>query len=1167
MNVSRKNKYIKALTRRCNAFISLLLCIALTGSLFCLPAFAVPETGAQSTPKSSGTQLYGADKSELSPVGNSGVTVKDGDDTDYVFVRDLSDISVGYFKSCFRNKASQIKVFRDGAELADTDLLSTDCTVECVSSVDSSVVYETAKAVVFCDVDGDGGFDDDDITAIMNKAVTGTDDLITDGSAYFEAADCTEDGVVDGFDISVADLVLSQSKNCINFEKVNYNEFITKFEHTDKYLYRVGNGNTVKLGSLFGVSKAGDSPVVSANVNIGAYSIDGETSVCGTVNNSNLVSDSTAKCVYTRNASDWTHSTLKFTGEGPVELSISDGDGRVCYLNLEVVNANNATTAVSATSANIVLLNDVPTSSISITNNHILYGNGFKVTDTRNHPSQTEGFVRISSGSADNVMFIGYEASTAVTGGVNNADYAPGIRIKGEASLYNCYVSGARNAILVEAGQNTVYLKNTVLDGGAISGMEVASGTVVLEDCITTESTRGGLKGLAIKVSDINAKLYIKGTFKQYNWLQKSDLPSNYSSAFGSLYSDNTYAYTVNGKTYVNIGVMFLSDATNFSSAQAQAIVHDTTSNNYGYFEKTMFNYTGTGYIPKATEGSPDMLSMPEYEPSEQYYTQPDYSFDFTSKNYIAMTAGDNNYCYYDSTTGKVNLSFDKTDSSSSFDWDTDILSVSKYGQPIDYTVTMNGDDYTGRDISFSESGDYEVVYTYTDGRNFDKDCNAFSHTYTKTVNISVSAVEPDDSTYYASFSYDGAAGNYAAKKVIGTDNKIYVMPDVSSTSSTIGSTTVAGQTVYYPIVNVGPTSSNGNSAYSSGKGYYFAPVFSELHIIDYNQETGATQYEYSKNTTTWPRGKSATSGPNTDYFTCASGEKVYSATSPYARAMNAQYYKYGKNNLGVCYTSEDIEKDNAASQHLVEYHYVSTDGNTYYYYIKYNFTKMTYSSCVTEGTLVTMADGTKKPIEQVNQGDMVMTWSLWNGCYEAQPVTMKWYHGTQNWEVLTLNFSDGTSVRMINQHGFFDADENTYAYIKPGNVDDYIGHRFIKQNADGTNETVTLTDYTLEEENVGCYSLQTAYNESFMVEDMLSMTGEDYDGRFEYFDIGDGMKYDEEKMQADIDRYGLYTYEEFSDYLTPMQFELFNGKYFKVLVGKGVLTYDDILGIIRDNL
>ena len=197
----------------------------------------------------------------------------------------------------------------------------------------------------------------------------------------------------------------------------------------------------------------------------------------------------------------------------------------------------------------------------------------------------------------------------------------------------------------------------------------------------------------------------------------------------------------------------------------------------------------------------------------------------------------------------------------------------------------------------------------------------------------------------------------------------------------------------------------------------------------------------------------------------------------------------------------------------------------------------------------------------------MVMSWSLWNGRYEAQLVTIVFNHGVRQRDVLTLAFSDGTEVRMINEHGFFDADLNTYAYITQDNVQEYMGDRFIKQLPDGSNTEVELTGYAINTETVGSYSLQTAYNDNFMVENMLSITGEDYPGRFEYFEIGDGMQYDAAKMQADIEQYGLYTYEDWADYLSPTEFELFNGQYFKVLVGKGVFTHEDIIGIIENNL
>ena len=64
-------------------------------------------------------------------------------------------------------------------------------------------------------------------------------------------------------------------------------------------------------------------------------------------------------------------------------------------------------------------------------------------------------------------------------------------------------------------------------------------------------------------------------------------------------------------------------------------------------------------------------------------------------------------------------------------------------------------------------------------------------------------------------------------------------------------------------------------------------------------------------------------------------------------------------------------------------------------------------------------------------------------------------------------------------------------------------------------------------------------------------------DGWFDYFEIGEDMKYDEAKKQAEIEKYGLYEYKDFADYVTYEQFIAFNGPYLKVL------TYEKILELI----
>lgn len=52
--------------------------------------------------------------------------------------------------------------------------------------------------------------------------------------------------------------------------------------------------------------------------------------------------------------------------------------------------------------------------------------------------------------------------------------------------------------------------------------------------------------------------------------------------------------------------------------------------------------------------------------------------------------------------------------------------------------------------------------------------------------------------------------------------------------------------------------------------------------------------------------------------------------------------------------------------------------------------------------------------------------------------------------------------------------------------------------------------------------------------------------------------------MEKDIEKYGLYTYEDFKDYVSIEVYEIFPFKYYKVAVGKGLFSFEQILGLIN---
>ena len=107
----------------------------------------------------------------------------------------------------------------------------------------------------------------------------------------------------------------------------------------------------------------------------------------------------------------------------------------------------------------------------------------------------------------------------------------------------------------------------------------------------------------------------------------------------------------------------------------------------------------------------------------------------------------------------------------------------------------------------------------------------------------------------------------------------------------------------------------------------------------------------------------------------------------------------------------------------------------------------------------------------------------------------------------------------------------------------------------------VTLVDVEIETEVTVAYSPVTYGHLCYYVNGMLSMPG-GIDGLFNIFEVDEEtMTYDAEAMAADIEEYGLYTYEELNA-LVPVpeiMFDAVNGQYLKVAVGKGMITLEQI--------
>ena len=221
---------------------------------------------------------------------------------------------------------------------------------------------------------------------------------------------------------------------------------------------------------------------------------------------------------------------------------------------------------------------------------------------------------------------------------------------------------------------------------------------------------------------------------------------------------------------------------------------------------------------------------------------------------------------------------------------------------------------------------------------------------------------------------------------------------------------------------------------------------------------------------------------------------------------------------------------------------------------------------CFAKGTLITLGDGSQKKVEDLLDTDTVLSFNHETGKLEATNIAYIFYSGYQEYEVLTLKFSDNYSIDILFGHGFFDMDLLEYTVITSDNVNECIGHRYYITeyiNSEYVSNSVELLSYTVSYRFTECYSILSAVNLNHFANGLLAVT-DDIDGFFNIFSLDENMMYNQELLTADIEKYGLYEYADWSDYVTYEEFVAFNGPYLKVAVGKGLITEEQLLQLIN---
>ncbi len=210
--------------------------------------------------------------------------------------------------------------------------------------------------------------------------------------------------------------------------------------------------------------------------------------------------------------------------------------------------------------------------------------------------------------------------------------------------------------------------------------------------------------------------------------------------------------------------------------------------------------------------------------------------------------------------------------------------------------------------------------------------------------------------------------------------------------------------------------------------------------------------------------------------------------------------------------------------------------------------------SCILPDSLILMADCSFTPACFIRPGDLILCVNHETGKIETATVLFNFTYEKTLCTIVSLEFED-EKVEISGKHGFFDTTLNKYVYLSKENVSKFVGHSFI--SFDGKEISAKkLTGYSIRQEITKLYCPVTIFHLDYFVGSLLSMPG-GIDGCFNIFDYGKDLKFDREKRQADIKKYGLLSYKEVKEFIPYEIFSALPRKYRKVAIGKGRLTKD----------
>lgn len=222
--------------------------------------------------------------------------------------------------------------------------------------------------------------------------------------------------------------------------------------------------------------------------------------------------------------------------------------------------------------------------------------------------------------------------------------------------------------------------------------------------------------------------------------------------------------------------------------------------------------------------------------------------------------------------------------------------------------------------------------------------------------------------------------------------------------------------------------------------------------------------------------------------------------------------------------------------------------------------------ACLAPGTLITLADGSTKPVENIEAGDELLVWDMVRGAFDHSPILFVEHDEEAEKEVIRLDFSDDTEIEFIFEHGFFDINANKYVYLH--NLEEAkncIGHYFLKYDPDTKKHIkVKVIKASAEHRVTTTHSPCTIRHLCVYANGLLTMPGATAPFTNTFKINRKTHSYDTNDMIKCLRKYGYFTAIDFAEYLPADVFYAFQGEFLKVKIAKEETSMEEILALIK---